>query len=178
MMLAQDRLMARDNGAGPADVERLADYARGFYETALAHEDAATRMPALRGYLDSRAPAVKELVAQYKMNVGTLTLEMAEQPMLRGLLLADPGTDWRAVRCPVLLLNGGRDHQVPPENLAGIAGWLKQGGNRKVDAAILPQLNHMFQTAVTGAEDEYAALEETFAPAAMQRIAAFVTRQR
>ena len=34
----------------------------------------------------------------------------------------------------------------------------------------LKALNHLFQTCITGGVEEYAALEETFAPAAMNQI--------
>jgi uncharacterized protein len=63
------------------------------------------------------------------------------------------------------------------ENLSGIVASLKQGGNAQVDAVVLPSLNHMFQTAKTGSEDEYGRIDETVAPAALQRVAKFVKTQ-
>lgn len=79
--------------------------------------------------------------------------------------------------CPVLALNGSVDRQVPPESMAGIVAALAAGGNRHVESAVLPSLNHLFQTAGTGAEDEYDTIEEVFAPIALQRIGEFVRRQ-
>ncbi|MDQ3039364.1 MAG: hypothetical protein M3R16_06155, partial [Pseudomonadota bacterium] len=67
--------------------------------------------------------------------------------------------------------------QVPVGSLAGIVASLKAGGNTHVESAILPSLNHLFQTAKTGSEDEYGTLPETFAPGAMEQIAAFVRAQ-
>jgi fermentation-respiration switch protein FrsA (DUF1100 family) len=93
------------------------------------------------------------------------------------LLMTNPQGDWRGVRCPVLALNGSLDHQVPPESLAGIVTSLHDGGNQKVESAVIPSLNHMFQTAKTGAESEYGDIDETVAPAALQQIAAFVRKQ-
>lgn len=82
------------------------------------------------------------------------------------------------MRCPVLALGAALDHQVPPaQNEAGIVAALKAGGNRRVESAILPSLNHLFQTAATGREDEYDSIDETLAPAAMERIAQFVHGQ-
>ena len=118
------------------------------------------------------------LVAKYKMNEGSLSLAMAGKPWLRDVLTVDPSADWRRVRCPVLALNGSLDHQVPPESLAGIEASLRAGGNTHVEAAVLPSLNHMFQTAKTGSEDEYGEIDETIAPGALQRIGAFVAAQR
>jgi uncharacterized protein len=38
----------------------------------------------------------------------------------------------------------------------------------------VPGLNHLFQTATTGAPAEYARIEETFAPVALDRIADWI----
>ena len=48
------------------------------------------------------------------------------------------------------------------------------GGNRDFAVRELPGLNHLFQTATTGAPSEYATIEETFAPAAMDTIVQWV----
>ena len=68
----------------------------------------------------------------------------------------------------MLALNGEKDTQVPPtENLLAIEEALREGGNPDVTAEVLPGLNHLFQTAVTGSPAEYAGIEETFSPAAL-----------
>jgi len=41
----------------------------------------------------------------------------------------------------------------------------------------LPGLNHLFQHAKTGAVTEYAAIEETFSPEVLEKIAAWIVRQ-
>lgn len=92
--------------------------------------------------------------------------------------MSDVPALWRKVRCPVLALNGALDHQVPAtENLGGMLAALRAGGNGKVESAILPSLNHAFQSAKTGREDEYPGIEETIAPIALEKIAGFVVRQ-
>jgi fermentation-respiration switch protein FrsA (DUF1100 family) len=91
--------------------------------------------------------------------------------------MANPNNDWRAVKSPVLALNGSVDHQVPLESLAGILASLKAGGNNNVESAILPSVNHALQTSKTGSEDEYGVIEETVAPVILQQIAAFVKKQ-
>jgi len=64
---------------------------------------------------------------------------------------------------------------VPPsENLPAISRALRAGGNRDVSAVELPGLNHLFQTSSTGMPAEYGALEETFAPAALDTITAWI----
>jgi len=145
-----------------------------YYGIILAHADPQTRIAALREFLDSLDPRDKALVGKFNMNVGTLSLEQAADPALRALLLADPPRDWRVVHCPVLALNGALDHQVPPESLDGIVAALREGGNTRTQSAVLPSINHMLQTAQTGAEDEYARIEQTIAPVVVRRIVAFV----
>jgi hypothetical protein len=41
----------------------------------------------------------------------------------------------------------------------------------------MPGLNHLFQTAKTGMPAEYGAIEETFAPAALDRISRWIASQ-
>jgi hypothetical protein len=40
----------------------------------------------------------------------------------------------------------------------------------------LPGLNHLFQTAKTGAVSEYAQIDETIAPAALDKIASWIEK--
>lgn len=177
MMLLQDRLAAQDHGAGPAEVEQLMVYVRHFYEIVIAEADGETRIAALKAFQAALPDADKALVAKYRMNEGSLSLRLAGQPALRASLMADPRGAWKSVRCPVLVLNGSLDHQVPPESLAGIVASLAEGGNKKTESAVIPSLNHLFQTARTGNEDEYSQIDETIAPVALQRIAAFVKKR-
>lgn len=178
LIVLQDRLQATDNGASPQEVEQLTAYVRHFYAIVIAEADSAARALALKAYQSSLPDADKAMIAKYRMDRGTLSLEMAAEPALRVLLMADPRTDWRRVACPVLALNGSLDHQVPPESLTGIVAALREGGNSKVESKLIPSLNHLFQTAKTGSASEYAQIEETIAPVALQQVAAFIRKQK
>ena len=178
LLLLQDRIVAVDNGAAPAEVERLMKYVRAWYQAIVAHAEPRPRMAALKALRARLSAPDLALVEKYEMNVGSLSLAEAEKPHLRTQLLRNTQADWRKVSVPVLALNGSLDHQVPArENLAGITGALKAGGNRQVESAVLPLLNHLFQTAKTGNTNEYDKIEETIAPIALARIAAFVKKQ-
>ncbi len=79
---------------------------------------------------------------------------------------------------PVLALNGEKDTQVPAaENLGPVEDALREGGNRDVTAEVLPGLNHLFQTAETGSPTEYAGIEETMSPAALEIIGDWVAQR-
>ncbi len=105
-------------------------------------------------------------------------LKMVQSPWFRFFLTFDPRPTLAKVRCPVLALNGGKDLQVPPkENLAEIEKALKKGGNTRVTVKELRGLNHLFQTCKTGAVSEYAEIEETIAPAALDAITGWIDQQ-
>jgi pimeloyl-ACP methyl ester carboxylesterase len=178
MMLLQDHQYALDNGASPQELERLMPYVRKYYDTVLATADGEPRVTALKALHAGLPAADRELIEARNMNAGTLSPSMAAEPFLPVLLKDDPRASWRAIRCPVLVLGGSLDHQVPSgQNVAGIVAALKTNRHAKVESAVLPSLNHAFQTAQTGKEEEYAKIDETMAPAAMQKIAAFARRQ-
>ncbi len=74
---------------------------------------------------------------------------------------------------PVLAINGSLDRQVPAdENLAAIAAALAHNPN--VTIRKLEGLNHLFQSATTGALGEYADLAETISPAALRLVSEWI----
>ena len=75
-------------------------------------------------------------------------------------------------------MGGAKDCQVPSgKNLRGIEKTLKAAGNQDCVVKELPGLNHMFQTAVTGAVSEYGKIEETIAPTALKSMTEWVLKQ-
>jgi uncharacterized protein len=99
-------------------------------------------------------------------------------PEVRSLVLSNSAEILRRVTVPVLALHGGRDTQVPAaQNLPGIAAALAAGGNTNFSVAVLPGLNHMFQTCGTCLPAEYGELEETFSPTALTMMGDWILRQ-
>jgi uncharacterized protein len=96
-------------------------------------------------------------------------------PWYRYFLSYDPAFGLSNTTCPVLAINGSLDVQVPAdENLEAIARVLKEGGNDNVMTVKLDGLNHLFQHATTGLVQEYAQIEETFAPEALQIVSDWI----
>jgi len=96
-------------------------------------------------------------------------------PWMRYFIDYDPRPTLQRVKVPVLAINGSLDLQVPSQaNLTAIREALEQGGNRNVTTVEFPGLNHLFQTAKTGAPSEYAQIEETIAPVVLEKIAEWV----
>ena len=99
-------------------------------------------------------------------------------PWFRYFLTYDPATALRKVTCPVLAINGSLDKQVlPDQNLPAIRKALDEAGNKRVEIDELPGLNHLFQTAKTGAPTEYAEIEETMSPVALEKITSWILKQ-
>jgi len=108
----------------------------------------------------------------------TREIERLMDPWLRFYVSHDPRTTLREVEVPVLALAGSKDQQVPPTpNQAAIAEALNASENPDVRVRTLEGLNHLFQTADTGAPSEYARIEETFAPTALDAIADWIDEQ-
>ena len=90
----------------------------------------------------------------------------------------DPRPALRKTKIPVLAIVGEKDVQVPPkENLEAMAKALEEAANTDVTLKELPGLNHLFQTAKTGSLTEYGQIEETFAPAALEMISAWILKR-
>lgn len=99
-------------------------------------------------------------------------------PWMLNFIKYNPAVALEKVRCPVLALNGEKDLQVPPkENLGAIREAMTKGGNKKLTAVELPGLNHLFQECKTGSPSEYAEIEQTFSPVALNEILKWIKIQ-
>jgi pimeloyl-ACP methyl ester carboxylesterase len=131
----------------------------------------------------------KTIKAQMRQNAKKMLEALQTQPLdqefkvltapwMRYFLSFDPAVYLRKVSCPVLAVNGDKDCQVSAkDNLQAIEKWLKAGGNKKFTVKELPNLNHLFQTAKTGNVSEYAQIDETIAPVALETIGAWIQAQ-
>ncbi len=102
-----------------------------------------------------------------------ITTQVAQltSPWMLYFIRHDPRPILEKIKCPVLDLNGQMDLQVPSkENLHAIENALRKAKNRKVTIKELPKLNHLFQESTTGSPAEYAAIEQTFSPVALDEM--------
>ena len=96
---------------------------------------------------------------------------------LRSFFFYDPAEALRKLKVPVLALNGSRDLQVPPQqNLPPITAALAAAGNSDFTVSELPGLNHLFQKCNKCTVQEYAELEETFSPTALEIMGDWLVR--
>jgi pimeloyl-ACP methyl ester carboxylesterase len=121
---------------------------------------------------EDRRQAQKQMMAGLEKQMAMMT-----SPWFRAFLIYDPRPALEKVKVPVLAMNGALDLQVPPhQNLLAIAAALEAGGNPDYEIVKLAHLNHLFQTAQTGSPIEYAKIEETFAPAALEAMGDWIGR--
>lgn len=105
-------------------------------------------------------------------------VEQLTTPWMVYFLKHDPSAVLAQVKCSVLAVNGEKDLQVPPsENLTAIKSALEKGKNTKVTTIEFPGLNHLFQESITGAPSEYATIEQTFSPVALETISNWILEQ-
>ncbi len=153
-------------------------------DPAEAAKSAATEKEMLSLVETEKDPAILEKELQQKMKgqvpeaqIG-MQIKQLTSPWFRYFLTYDPATALRKVTCPVLAINGSLDKQVlPDQNLPAIRKALEQSGNKHYEIEELPGLNHLFQTAKTGSPTEYAQIEETMSPVAMEKISNWILKQ-
>ena len=170
IIVEQVRLLDEVAGASKEKAAEAAVQERELLTLVEAEKNEAALDKKLREQL--AADGVPE--AQIGVSIQSLT-----SPWYRYFLTYDPATALRKVACPVLVLNGSKDLQVPPaQNLPAIRKALEDGGNKHFEIDEMPGLNHLFQTAKTGSPTEYAQIEETISPAVLDKIAGWILKQK
>ncbi|HEV7659467.1 MAG TPA: alpha/beta hydrolase [Allosphingosinicella sp.] len=169
LMEAQRRAIGQSMGMSAAELDQAGLLQGRIMEIAAGDLSLAEAEAAMRAAMSDEAIAGSGVTpAQRDMLIRRML-----DPWFRWFLRYDPAPALRALHMPVLALNGSLDRQVlPAANLAGIRA--ATAGNRDVTARELPGLNHLFQTARSGGIGEYAEIEETMAPVALETVAAWI----
>lgn len=184
LLYLQGAAIARAMGASERQLEAQREQQAELFRIVREEEDPETRLDRLKASLRERLRAIGQAERAAAGIPGDSAgreawleaqLSAAASPWFRFFLTHDPREDLRRVRAPVLALIGGLDLQVPPaENLPEIEAALVRGGNRDVTALELEGLNHLLQRAGTGSPAEYAAIEQTMAPEAMEAVTQWI----
>ena len=167
IIMAQSHDIAKAAGATPAALAQNAAVERRFLDAVMAAKDGAAAEAGAAAVLKAAgmAPAMADAQAR-----------AAASPWYRFFLKYDPAPALMRLRIPVLALIGSRDLQVPAaENIPALRRAL--AGDRRATVLELPGLNHLFQTATTGAPSEYGKIEQTIAPSALATIADWIGRE-
>ena len=115
---------------------------------------------------------------EYVKSMVDLQIKQFESPWMKYFLLYNPALTLEKVTCPVLMLFGELDLQVPPsQNNEPMEKALEKGGNKDFKTVVLPKANHLFQSAITGSPSEYANLPKEFLPGFLDTIKDWITER-
>ena len=168
ILVAQGEAIQVAAGEGPAQAAKEAAKEHEMLTLVETEKDAAMLEKELREKIEGDVPE-----AQIGIQIKQIT-----SPWFRYFLTYDPATALRKVTCAVLVFNGELDKQVlPQQNLPHIRKALQEGGNEHFEIDELPGLNHLFQTAKTGSLAEYAQIEETMSPIALDKMSSWILKQ-
>lgn len=99
-------------------------------------------------------------------------LRLLSSPWYRWFASHDPAPALAGLHVPLLAIYGGKDLQVPADQNAEALARVQPAA----EIVVLPDLNHLMQTAGTGLPGEYATIEETVAPVALTTVGDWIVR--
>jgi fermentation-respiration switch protein FrsA (DUF1100 family) len=159
----QSELIEKAMGASAEVVAENSKLERQVLEAVKTIDDPAAREKRVREILKDLPPAQIEKSAVE-----------CRSPWFHWFLRYDPLPTLGQVKCPALALFGEKDLQVPAdENIAALEKSLGKDHPSFV-VKKLPGVNHLYQTCKTGTPSEYAGIEETVSPAALDAISGWL----
>jgi pimeloyl-ACP methyl ester carboxylesterase len=172
VLLSQRRLIGLAQGKSEQELGRSEPLVAAVYHGIASARTQEAGIEAVRPLLTPDAMAALGAAGEDR----DLVARRMNSRWTRYLFRHDPAPDLRKIRVPVLVMTGSLDLQIPAdENLPAIRAALIH--NPDVTVRELPGLNHLFQTATTGAPGEYADIQETFAPAALEIMSEWLTQR-
>jgi uncharacterized protein len=171
-LLLQSDLITRAGGMTSDQVAKSLDFDRESYNLVRHEKDRMALENKLEELVQASGlgPAMAPAFLQQQIH-------WTSSPWFRYFVDYDPIPALRMTKCPVLVLSGEKDLQVPPkENLSLARKALEDGGNKDFQVVELPGLNHHFQHCYMGLPAESRAIEETFAPEALTTISAWIAK--
>jgi fermentation-respiration switch protein FrsA (DUF1100 family) len=169
LLATQQRDLGALQGYSQKELEASASLQSDLIRIASGALDGKDAERAMSALLDSRQRTYDALPRNAQAAMKRKMLD----PWFRQFVRYDPAPLLARFKRPLLAMNGSLDRQVASmENLDGIRK--ATAGNTEVTLVELPGLNHLFQSAHTGGIGEYASLEETMAPAALDAISAWI----
>ncbi|MDR3235425.1 MAG: alpha/beta fold hydrolase [Prevotellaceae bacterium] len=171
IILMQSELINRASGMSENELQNAMTISRKSFEMATKSTDKEQLKTDLTEYL-------KQVLKDSEENVIASQVNAMASPWMQYFLKYNPAPALEKVKCPVLAINGEKDLQVPAKiNLEAIQKALSKGGNKKVTVKEFPGLNHLFQECETGLPAEYATIEQTFSPVALDEILKWIKTQ-
>ena len=181
LLLLQQELIAKANGASESDIKKSIQANANLFKMVLQSNDNQKLKADLTNKIneivknDNSSEIPKGMTKDQYI---ALQVDQITSPWMEYFMKYNPVPALEKVKCAVLAVNGEKDLQVPPkENLIAIKNALAKGGNKNVTTIEFPNLNHLFQECKTGSPNEYASIEQTFSPRALAEITQWIKSQ-
>ena len=181
LLLLQQELIAKANGASESDIKKSVQANANLFKMVLQSNDNQKLKADLTNKIneivknDNSSEIPKGMTKDQYI---ALQVDQITSPWMEYFMKYNPVPALEKVKCAVLAVNGEKDLQVPPkENLTAIKNALTKGGNKNVTTIEFPNLNHLFQECKTGSPNEYASIEQTFSPRALAEITQWIKSQ-
>lgn len=162
ILVEQQRRLATAAGQSPAQVESGNALQRALMDAVARNKDDAAGA--------ARETEAILVAAGQPQAQAHAAVRPIVSPWYRWFVAHDPAPALAAVHVPLLAIYGGKDLQVPADQNAPVLARLLPAAG----IVVLPELNHLMQTAGTGAPSEYGTIEETIAPEALKTVVDWV----
>ncbi len=179
LLLLQQELIARGMGTSESEIKSTQRINKDIFALVNSYNNQDTLKTRISNYLQS-SPEIGEMMkSQGKSSEELINTQLKQimTPWMLNFIRYNPALILEKVKCPVLAINGNKDTQVPSNvNLPAIEKALKKGGNKNITIKELNGLNHLFQECKTGLPSEYAEIEQTISPVALETIKDWVKK--
>ncbi len=167
IITSQSEAIARLNGASESDISANTALRRQLFAVVLEGLSPEAEREKMRGILEEVIP---DNPAAVDGQIDQLTT-----PWMRSFLAYDPRPALASIACPTFALIGELDRQVLAEvNAPAIEAAFAENPNEDLRLIVVPNANHLFQTAETGLPTEYTRIEETISPEVLDDIASWM----
>jgi pimeloyl-ACP methyl ester carboxylesterase len=171
LLLLQNQRLLKAEGQTEEQIQAQVDFLKQAFPLALKGDKAAlekltydTVLKQAQALPEDQRKAIGDLET-YAKNVSGQSVSQLLSPWMQGFLTYNPAEDWAKVTIPVLATFGGKDTQVPADqNSIPFEAAMIQAGNTDYKIVYLPDANHLYQAADTGAFSEYTKLKPEFTP--------------
>jgi fermentation-respiration switch protein FrsA (DUF1100 family) len=180
LLLLQQELIGKAAGVSYADLQKAKTINKGAFDIVSASTNDEILKADLTAYIKKNLPENSQEYPEGMSQDDAVKIQVSQltSPWMQYFIRYNPAIILEKVQCPVLAINGEKDLQVPPKvNLKAIKEGLEKGGNKNVLTKELPNLNHLFQECTTGSPNEYATIEQTFSPTALEEISTWIAKQ-
>lgn len=182
LMVEQNRDQMKLAGVSDSVIAATSTTNRRLYQAVvnlkgLNEQDFKTKLEAVlfKELRNNNTEHASEAVIAQQVNSN---VKQFDAPWFKYFLAFNPQTYLSKVKCPLLAINGTLDMQVSSEsNLKGIKESMIKAGNKNFEIFPIKNLNHLLQLAKTGSLAEYAQLEETVNPQALDKVAVWIAKQ-